>query len=114
MPRQFCPETGLTRAAAAVFLGKVFAVSETTNSPALFTDVPTTHPNFAIIAALVERGALTACSANMFCPATVITRTELDAALRTLGGTVAAYPAPNEPLNMVSRGAGGAHIVHAK
>lgn len=114
LPRQFCPETGLTRAAAAVFLGKVFAVSETPNAPASFADVPTTHPNFAIIAALVERSALSGCSANMFCPQTVITRTELDTALRALGGTVAAYPAPNEPVNTVSRGAGGAHIVHAK
>ena len=114
LPRQFCPDTGLTRAAAAVFLGKVFGIGETPNAPAPFTDVPSSHPNFAIITALVERGALQACSANMFCPATVITRTELDTALRALGGTVAAYPAPNEPVNTVSRGAGGAHIVHAK
>jgi hypothetical protein len=112
-PRKYCPDSVLRRAAAAVLLGKVFKIAEMPGAAVVFTDVPSTHPNFAIIAALAQRGAVTTCGSGQFCPQVAITRAELDAAIVTLGGLSHPYPMPSESSSMVSRGAGGAHLVRA-
>jgi hypothetical protein len=78
---QFCPTVIATRETAAVFIirGKLKSLfGDTFTYPAtqIFTDVPTSDPNFNFVQKLSELGITNGCSLSpaMFCPNTPLTR----------------------------------------
>jgi hypothetical protein len=85
-PPQFCPDAALERADAAVLLLRAFGLPPDESSPPLFDDVPSDHPAFGAIQALVEAGVLGGCSATAFCPTEAIDRQVLAIGLARLSG----------------------------
>jgi hypothetical protein len=72
------PHGGLAPDAGPVALGSAIVVWRRTVSPApavaSFVDVPTTHPQFRFVQALVASGITGGCAADRFCPDASITR----------------------------------------
>lgn len=80
--RFYCPERGVTRAEMAAFLIRALGQAQVTPGTATFADVPTTHPQYGYIEALVKLGVTTGCGANdrgqrLYCPERGVNRAEM-------------------------------------
>jgi uncharacterized repeat protein (TIGR01451 family) len=79
-PLRYCPEAGLTRAEAAVFLVRARHGAGFVPPPAtglLFADVPLDHPLSAWIEHFANDGLTSGCGPGTFCPAEVTTRAQI-------------------------------------
>jgi hypothetical protein len=79
-PRQYCPESGVTRGQMAIFLLLAkepagYAPPPCTTAP--FNDVPTSSPLCPWIKELAHRGVTTGCGGGNFCPDTIVTRDQM-------------------------------------
>ncbi|HVG11253.1 MAG TPA: S8 family serine peptidase [Thermoanaerobaculia bacterium] len=78
-PRQYCPDTPLTRAAAAVFLIKAkgpagYTPPPATCNPLRFQDVPCTNPAAPYIEEFARRGITVGCGGGNYCPDSPVSR----------------------------------------
>jgi hypothetical protein len=79
-PARYCPDAGVTRGQAAVFLlrathGAGYAPPAATGTR--FTDVPLAHPLAAWIEQLAREGITAGCSPTTFCPDATVTREQM-------------------------------------
>jgi hypothetical protein len=79
---EFCPDRGVTRAEMAAFLIRALKQGQVTPTTPTFADVPTTHPQYGYIEALVSRGVTTGCGTDaqghkLYCPDRGVTRAEM-------------------------------------
>lgn len=77
----YFPGGGAQPLLGSVAFGTAVVAWRRTVSPgpavATFTDVPTTHPLFRYVEALVASGITGGCAAGQFCPNTAITRGQM-------------------------------------
>ena len=75
------PMGGMTPTFGSVSFGAAIVVWRRAVSPApalaRFTDVPTTHPQFRFVEALVASGIANGCTADRFCPDVALTRSQM-------------------------------------
>jgi hypothetical protein len=78
---QYCPEAITTRAQMALFIVRKLMNGDTFSYPTrpYFTDVPSTHPQFAHIQKLRELGITSGCTATAYCPDDAVTRGQMAA-----------------------------------
>lgn len=76
--RQFCPDEGVSRAGAAVFLRRAEGLPNTGPATPTFIDVPTGHWAYSNIESTYAAGLVTACSSvgPKFCPGDFLTRAD--------------------------------------
>lgn len=79
---EFCPDRGVSRAEMAAFLIRALGQSPLTPATATFADVPTSHPQYGYIEALVSLGVTTGCGTNdqgqrLYCPDRSVNRAEM-------------------------------------
>ncbi len=95
-PRQYCPETGMTRGLMSSFLllakeGPAYTPPPCATAP--FNDVPASHPLCPWIQELVHRGVTSGCGGGNYCPDSVVTRSQMSVfLLATLQGPGYAPP----------------------
>jgi hypothetical protein len=81
--RIYCPDRGVTRAEMAAFLERAKGdLTPPTPAAQRFADVPPSHPQYAFIEALYNRGVTTGCGANaqgqlIYCPERGVNRAEI-------------------------------------
>jgi hypothetical protein len=84
------PMGGAQEMFGSVSIGAAIVVWRRAVSPApavaRFTDVPTTHPQFRFVEALVASGIASGCTADRFCPDTALTRGNMAQFLATALG----------------------------
>lgn len=80
-PNQFCPENATTRATMALYIVRALygGDSFTYRTQPYFTDVPSTHPQFAHIQKMRELGYTAGCTATTYCPNDSVTRGQMAA-----------------------------------
>ncbi len=79
---EFCPDRGVNRAEMAAFLIRALKKGQLTPATPTFADVPTSHPQFGYVEALVKLGVTTGCGTNdagqrLYCPDRGVTRAEM-------------------------------------
>jgi len=79
---EFCPDRGVTRSEMAAFLIRALKQPQVTPAAPTFADVPTTHPQFGYVEALVKAGVTTGCGDDdqghrLYCPDRGVTRAEM-------------------------------------
>lgn len=82
-PTAFCPETPVKRNEMAVFLVRAVLGTDSFQHGQIpyFSDVPTSHPQFAFIQKLRELGVTNGCTATTYCPDALVTRGQMAAFL---------------------------------
>ena len=92
--RMFCPKCSITRGQLAVFLARAAGL-DTSNPPATptFSDVPTSHAQYAFIEAIADAGITTGCGGGEFCPDDPVTRGQAAAFMRRAAGWPSLNPA---------------------
>lgn len=73
-PMLFCPNCGLKRAHAAMFLARALNLAPYDNPTPTFDDVPKGDPNYGVIEALVRSRVIAGCTETSFCPDALLSR----------------------------------------
>lgn len=94
-PPRFCPDAALTRADAAVLIGRAFALEPLAPASASFDDVPADHPAFGLVEAAAALGLIAPCADGAFCPAAPVLRGDLARALVRVAAIEGAPGAPS-------------------